>query len=259
MAQDFSFRYPLVDGHGNFGSIDGDSAAAMRYTEARMSKIAGEMLRDLNKNTVNFINNYDGSEREPEVLPSRFPNLLVNGTSGIAVGMATNIPPHNLSEVIDGVLALIEKPDIPVERLIEYIPAPDFPTGGIVSNLGQVKKAYLTGSGSVTIRAKTQIVKMKNREAIIITEIPYQVNKTRLIERIADIAKKKIIDGIIDLRDESNRKGIRIVIELRRDANAEVILNNLFKYTQLQTSFGINLLALDRGQPKVMNLKEILS
>ncbi len=259
MAQDFSFRYPLVDGHGNFGSIDGDSAAAMRYTEARMSKIAGEMLRDLNKNTVNFINNYDGSEREPEVLPSRFPNLLVNGTSGIAVGMATNIPPHNLSEVIDGVLALIEKPDIPVERLIEYIPAPDFPTGGIVSNLGQVKKAYLTGSGSVTIRAKTQIVKMKNREAIIITEIPYQVNKTRLIERIADIAKKKIIDGIIDLRDESNRKGIRIVMELRRDANAEVILNNLFKYTQLQTSFGINLLALDRGQPKVMNLKEILS
>ena len=261
MAQDFSHRYLLVDGHGNFGSIDGDSAAAMRYTEARMSKIAGEMLRDLNKNTVNFINNYDGSEREPEVLPSRFPNLLVNGTSGIAVGMATNIPPHNLSEVIDGVLALIEKPDIPVERLIEYIPAPDFPTGGIVSNLGQVKKAYLTGSGSVTIRAKTQIVKMKNREAIIITEIPYQVNKTRLIERIADIAKKKIIDGIIDLRDESNRKGIRIVIELRRDANAEVILNNLFKYTQLQTSFGINLCMIVnlKGDEPKGNIVDILN
>lgn len=258
MAQDFSYRYPLVDGHGNFGSIDGDGAAAMRYTEARMSKIAGEMLRDLNKNTVNFINNYDGSEKEPEVLPSRFPNLLVNGASGIAVGMATNIPPHNLSEVIDGVLALIQNPNLPVERLIDYIPAPDFPTGGIVMNLGEVKKAYLTGYGSVTIRAKTKIMKIGSKDAIVITEIPYQVNKTRLIERIAELAKKKIIDGIIDLRDESNRKGIRIVIELRRDANAEVILNNLFKYSQLQSSFGINMLALDQGQPKVMNLKDML-
>jgi DNA gyrase subunit A len=259
MAQDFSYRYTLVDGHGNFGSVDGDGAAAMRYTEARMSKLAMELLRDLNKNTVDFQDNYDGSESEPIVLPSRFPNLLVNGATGIAVGMATNIPPHNLTEVIDGVLALIENPEITIERLMEYIPAPDFPTGGTLMGLSQVKKAYLTGSGSVTIRSKTDVVNMSNqKEAIIITEIPYQVNKTKLIERIAELAKNKIVDGITDLRDESNRKGTRIVIELRKDANSGVILNNLYKHTQLQTTFGMNMLALDKGQPKVMNLKEIL-
>jgi DNA gyrase subunit A len=260
MAQDFSYRYTLVDGHGNFGSVDGDGAAAMRYTEARMSKLAMELLRDLNKNTVDFQDNYDGSESEPIVLPSRFPNLLVNGATGIAVGMATNIPPHNLTEVIDGVLALIENPEITIERLMEYIPAPDFPTGGILMGLSQVKKAYLTGSGSVTIRSKVDIVNISSqKEAIIITEIPYQVNKTKLIERIAELAKNKIVDGITDLRDESNRKGTRIVIELRKDVNSGVILNNLYKHTQLQTTFGMNMLALDKGQPKVMNLKEILS
>ncbi|HOI47549.1 MAG TPA: DNA gyrase subunit A [Bacilli bacterium] len=259
MAQDFSYRYPLVDGHGNFGSVDGDGAAAMRYTEARMSKLAMELLRDLNKNTVNFQDNYDGSESEPVVLPSRFPNLLVNGATGIAVGMATNIPPHNLTEVIDGVLALIENPEISIERLMEYIPAPDFPTGGILMGLSQVKKAYLTGSGSVTIRSKIDIVNISSqKEAIIITEIPYQVNKTKLIERIAELARNKVVDGITDLRDESNRKGTRIVIELRKDANSGVILNNLYKHTQLQITFGMNMLALDNGQPKVMNLKEML-
>jgi DNA gyrase subunit A len=259
MAQEFSYRYPLVDGHGNFGSIDGDGAAAMRYTEARMSKLSSELLRDLNKDTVAFIDNYDGTEREPAVMPARFPNLLVNGASGIAVGMATNIPPHNLSEVIGGVLAIIEKPDITAERLMEYIPAPDFPTGGILMNLNETRRAYLTGTGSTTIRAKTKIVKMSSgKEAIIINEIPYTVNKTRLIERIAELAKDKIIDGIVDLRDESNRKGIRIVIELRRDANSGVILNNLFRHSQLQLTMGINMLALDHGQPKVMNLKEML-
>ena len=259
MAQDFSYRYTLVDGHGNFGSVDGDGAAAMRYTEARMSKLAMELIRDLNKNTVNYQDNYDGSEREPVVLPSRYPNLLVNGATGIAVGMATNIPPHNLTEIIDGVLALIENSDISIERLMEYIPAPDFPTGGILMGLSKVKKAYLTGNGTVTIRSKIDIVSISNlKEAIIITEIPYQVNKTKLIERIAELAKNKIIEGITDLRDESNRKGMRIVIELRKDANSGVILNNLYKHTQLQTTFGINMLALDNGQPKVMNLKQIL-
>ena len=259
MAQDFSYRYPLVDGHGNFGSVDGDGAAAMRYTEARMSKLAGEMLRDLNKNTVDFVDNYDGSEKEPAILPARFPNLLVNGASGIAVGMATSIPPHNLTEVINGTLALIENPDITVEKLMEYIPAPDFPTGATIMGLSSVKQAYLSGVGTVTVRAKVNIVNLQNgKKEIVITEIPYQVNKKRLIERIADLAKDKIIDGITDLRDESNRKGMRIIIEIRRDANVNVILNNLYKHTQMQTTYSVNMIALDHGQPRVLNLKQIL-
>lgn len=259
MAQDFSYRYPLVDGHGNFGSVDGDGAAAMRYTEARMSKLAGEMLRDLNKNTVDFVDNYDGSEKEPAILPARFPNLLVNGASGIAVGMATSIPPHNLTEVINGTLALIENPDITVEKLMEYIPAPDFPTGATIMGLSSVKQAYLTGVGTVTVRAKVNIVNLQNgKKEIVITEIPYQVNKKRLIERIADLAKDKIIDGITDLRDESNRKGMRIIIEIRRDANVNVILNNLYKHTQMQTTYSVNMIALDHGQSRVLNLKQIL-
>ncbi|HEY8444905.1 MAG TPA: DNA gyrase subunit A [Bacilli bacterium] len=260
MAQDFSYRYPLVDGHGNFGSIDGDGAAAMRYTEARMSKISMELLRDLNKETVNFIDNYDGTEREPEVLPSKFPNILVNGATGIAVGMATNIPPHNLGEVIDGLLALIKNPDISIEGIMNYIKGPDFPTGGVIMGLSQVRKAYLTGNGAITIRAKSEIKELANgKKEIIITEIPYQVNKTRLLERIAETVKEKTITGVTDLRDEStNREGIKIVVELRRDANANVILNNLYKHTQMQTTFGINVLALVKGQPKVLNLKEVL-
>jgi len=259
MAQDFSYRYPLVDGHGNFGSVDGDGAAAMRYTEARMSKMAMEVLRDLNKDTVNFIDNYDGSEREPEVLPCRFPNLLVNGAMGIAVGMATNIPPHNLTEVIDGILALIKNPDISIEGLMTYIKGPDFPTGGCIMGVSQVRKAYMTGNGAITVRAKTETVDLGNgRSAIVVTEIPYQVNKTRLIERIAETAKDKIIEGITGLQDESNREGMRIVIELRRDANPNVILNNLYKHTQLQSTFGINIIALVKGQPKILNLKEVL-
>ena len=260
MAQNFSYRYPLVDGHGNFGSVDGDGAAAMRYTEARMSKLSGELLKDLDKNTVDFVDNYDGSEQEPAVLPCRYPNLLVNGTSGIAVGMATNIPPHNLGETIDAILAIIKNPEIPIDELLNYISAPDFPTGGIIMGTQQVKKAYLTGMGTVTVRAKTEIVKLKNnKQEIIIKEIPYQVNKTRLIERIAEIANHKIIEGVTDLRDESSRKGIKVVIELKKDANAKVILNNLFKHTQMQTTYGINMLALDNGQPKVFNIKDMLS
>lgn len=259
MAQDFSYRYPLVDGHGNFGSVDGDGAAAMRYTEARMSKLANEMLRDINKNTVDFQDNYDGTEQEPAILPSRYPNLLVNGASGIAVGMATNIPTHNLTEVIAGTLALIENPDITVEQLMEYIPAPDFPTGGIIMGLNNVKKAYLTGMGVVTVRAKIKIATMANgKKELIVTEIPYQVNKSKLIERIADLHKDKIIDGITDLRDESSRKGMRIVIELRKDANVNVILNNLYRHTAMQTSYSVNMIALDKGQPRVMNLKQVL-
>ena len=259
MAQDFSYRYPLVDGHGNFGSIDGDGAAAMRYTEARMSRVTNEMLRDINKNTVDFQNNYDGSEQEPVVLPARIPNLLVNGASGIAVGMATNIPTHNLNEVINGVLALIENPEITTEGLMEHIPAPDFPTGGIILGVKSIKQAYETGMGTVTVRGKVKIVTLRNnKKEIIITEIPYQVNKTRLIERIADLAKEKVIEGITDLRDESNHAGIKVVIELRRDANVSVILNNLYKNTQLQTTYSVNMIALDKGQPKVLSLKQIL-
>src|SRR5690625_1613682 len=242
MAQDFSHRYLLVDGHGNFGSVDGDSAAAMRYTEARMSKISMELLKDINKNTIDYTDNYDGAEREPVVLPARFPNLLVNGTSGIAVGMATNIPPHQLGEVIDGVLALSEDRDLTVEQLMEYVKGPDFPTGAEILGRSGIRKAYQTGRGSITIRAKAVMEEHNGLTKIIINEIPYQVNKARLIERIADLVREKEIDGITDLRDESDRNGMRIVIEVRRDANADVLLNNLYKQTALQSSFGINLL-----------------
>ena len=260
MAQDFSYRYPLVDGHGNFGSIDGDSPAAMRYTEARMSKAAMELLKDLDKNTVNFVDNYDGSEQEPEVLPCKFPNLLVNGASGIAVGMATNIPPHNLGEVIDAILAIMKNPDITIEGIMNYIKGPDFPTGGCIMGISQVRKAYMTGTGTIAVRAKAEIKTTDGgRPEIIVSEIPYGINKTRILERIAETVKDKIIDGITDLRDISNRDGIKIVIELRKDANPNVILNNLYKHTQLQSTFGINMLALHKGQPKVMNIKEMLN
>lgn len=259
MAQDFSLRYMLVDGHGNFGSVDGDGAAAMRYTEARMSKIAVEMLRDINKETVDFIPNYDESLKEPSVLPSKFPNLLVNGSNGIAVGMATSIPPHNLNEVIDGIIATIDNPDIELDELMKHIKAPDFPTGALIMGREGVKKAYATGRGKVIVRAKAEIESMSNnRQRIVVYEIPYQVNKANLIEKIADLVKDKKIEGISDLRDESDREGMRIVIELKRDANANVVLNLLYKHTQLQDTFGIIMLALDKGQPKVMNLKEMV-
>ncbi|ANU26894.1 DNA gyrase subunit A [Planococcus versutus] len=259
MAQDFSYRYMLVDGHGNFGSVDGDSAAAMRYTESKMSKISMELLRDLNKNTVDYRDNYDGQEKEPIVLPSRFPNLLVNGTSGIAVGMATNIPPHHLGETIDAVLALADNPAITTEELMEYVEGPDFPTGGIILGRSGIRRAYETGKGSVLIRSVVDIeTKANGKEVIIVNEIPFQVNKARLIEKIAELVRDKKIDGITDLRDESDRNGMRIVIEVRRDASASVLLNNLYKQTAMQTSFGINMLALVDGHPKVLSLKEIL-
>jgi DNA gyrase subunit A len=259
MAQDFNYRYMLVDGHGNFGSVDGDAAAAMRYTESRMSKISMELLRDINKDTIDFQDNYDGEEREPVVLPARFPNLLVNGTSGIAVGMATNIPPHQLGEVIDAVLAVSHDPEITIPELMEIIPGPDFPTGGIILGRSGIRKAYETGRGSITIRAKVVIEQKANgKEVIIVNELPYQVNKARLVEKIAELARDKKIEGITDLRDESDRKGMRVVIEVRKDANASVILNNLYKHTALQTSFGINTLALVNGHPKVLTLKQCL-
>ncbi|MFD1019400.1 DNA gyrase subunit A [Thalassobacillus hwangdonensis] len=260
MAQDFSYRYMLVDGHGNFGSVDGDAAAAMRYTEARMSKISMEILRDINKDTIDYRDNYDGSEREPIVLPARFPNLLVNGTSGIAVGMATNIPPHQLGEIIDGVLALSRNPEITIQELMEnHIYGPDFPTSGQILGLSGIRKAYETGKGSITVRAKVHIEEQANGKAkLIVTELPYQVNKARLVEKIAELARDKKIDGVTDLRDESDRNGMRVVIELRRDVNPNVLLNNLYKQTALQTSFGINMLALVDGQPKVLNLKQCL-
>lgn len=259
MAQPFSYRYTLVDGHGNFGNIDGDGAAAMRYTEARMSKIAMEMLRDIDRNTVDFNDNYDATEIEPEVLPSKFPNLLVNGATGIAVGMATNIPPHNLGEVIDGVIAVIHNPEITSEELMQYIQGPDFPTGGQILGRTGLRNAYTTGNGSIVIRSKAEIISLKNgKNEIIVTEIPYMVNKTKLIERIAEVAKNKIVEGITDLRDESGRGGIRIVIELRKDVNAEVMLNNLYKYTQLQTSYGMNMICLVDNKPKAITLKEAL-
>ena len=259
MAQDFSQRYMLVNGHGNFGSVDGDSAAAMRYTEAKMSKISMELLRDITKNTIDYQDNYDGSEREPIVLPARFPNLLVNGATGIAVGMATNIPPHQLGEVIDGVLALSHNPEITIAELMEYIPGPDFPTAGQILGRSGIRRAYETGRGTVILRAKVEIEEKANgKQSIIVTELPYQVNKARLIEKIAELVRDKKIDGITDLRDESDRTGMRIVMELRRDANANVLLNNLYKHTALQTSFGINMLSLVNGEPKVLNLKECL-
>lgn len=259
MAQDFNQRYMLVNGHGNFGSIDGDSAAAMRYTEAKMSKISMELLRDIAKNTIDYQDNYDGSEREPIVLPARFPNLLVNGATGIAVGMATNIPPHQLGEVIDGVLALSHNPEITIAELMEYIPGPDFPTAGQILGRSGIRRAYETGRGTVILRARVEIEEKANgKQSIIVTELPYQVNKARLIEKIAELVRDKKIDGITDLRDESDRNGMRIVMELRRDANANVLLNNLYKHTALQTSFGINMLSLVNGEPKVLNLKECL-
>ncbi|MBC1707142.1 DNA gyrase subunit A [Listeria welshimeri] len=259
MAQDFSYRNMLVDGHGNFGSVDGDMAAAMRYTEARMSKISMELLRDINKDTIDYADNYDGSEREPVILPARFPNLLVNGSSGIAVGMATNIPTHHLGEVIDGVLALSHDSEISIRDLMEYIPGPDFPTAGMIMGRSGIRRAYESGRGSITVRGRVDIEEKKNgKETIVITEIPYQVNKARLVERIAELAREKKIDGITSLNDESDRSGMRIVIEVRRDISASVIVNNLFKMTALQTTFGINMLALVDNHPKVLNLKEIL-
>ncbi len=260
MAQDFNFRYMLVDGHGNFGSVDGDSAAAMRYTEARMSKISMELVRDINKDTIDYQDNYDGSEREPAVLPARFPNLLVNGATGIAVGMATNIPPHQLGEVIDAVLAISKEPDMTIPELMEIIPGPDFPTAGQIIGRSGIRKAYETGRGSITLRAKVEIEeKASGKQVIIVKEIPYQVNKAKLVEKIAELVRDKKIDGITDLRDESDREGMRIVIEVRKDANANVLLNNLYKQTALQTSFGINMLALVDGHPKVLNIKQMLS
>ncbi|KAF1302640.1 DNA gyrase subunit A [Enterococcus sp. JM9B] len=259
MAQPFSYRYMLVDGHGNFGSVDGDGAAAMRYTEARMSKLALEMLRDINKNTVGFISNYDDTEREPEVLPARFPNLLVNGTTGIAVGMATNIPPHNLNEVIAAIDLLMENPEVTNSELMEVLPGPDFPTGGLVMGKSGIRRAYETGKGSITIRGRVEITEMPNgKERILVTELPYMVNKAKLIERISELHRDKRIEGITDLRDESSREGMRIVIDVRRDVSSSVILNNLYKMTSLQTSFGFNMLAIEKGVPKILSLKQIL-
>ncbi|KRL79342.1 DNA gyrase subunit A [Ligilactobacillus equi DSM 15833 = JCM 10991] len=260
MAQDFSYRYLLVDGHGNFGSVDGDGAAAMRYTEARMSKITLEMLRDINKDTVDFQDNYDGTEREPEVLPARFPNLLVNGATGIAVGMTTNIPPHNLGEVISGLHLLMNNPEVTTTELMEVIPGPDFPTGGIVMGKSGIRKAYETGRGQITLRAKVDVEELSNgRQQIIVHELPYMVNKARLIERIAQLTREKKLEGIVDIKDESDREGMRVTIDVRRDISASVVLNNLYKLTAMQTSFGFNMLAIVDGTPKVLGIKEILS
>jgi DNA gyrase subunit A len=259
MAQDFSYRYLLVDGHGNFGSIDGDAPASIRYTEARMAAITLELLRDIQKDTIDFGPNYDGQQQEPLVMPSRFPNLLVNGASGIAVGMATNIPSHNLREVIDGILLMIDDPDVTVEELMKTIKGPDFPTGGMILGYEGIRKAYRTGRGSIQIRAKTRIEETgTGKMRILIEELPYQVNKARLVEKIADLVRDKKIEGITDLRDESDRNGMRVVIELRRDVNPRIILNNLYKQTALQTSFGVNMLALVNGQPRVLNLREMV-
>ncbi|CUS97190.1 DNA gyrase subunit A [Candidatus Chrysopegis kryptomonas] len=258
LAQDFTMRYPLVDGQGNFGSIDGDSPAAMRYTEARLSAIAEEMLQDIEKNTVDFRPNFDETLKEPEVLPTILPNLLINGSSGIAVGMATNIPPHNLNEIVDGLIALLKNPDLPVEKLMKYVKGPDFPTGGIIVGLSGIKEAYTTGRGRIIVRAKANIENYKGRSRIVITEIPYQVNKASLIEKIAELVQNKKIEDISDIRDESDKDGMRIVIELKRDAQPEVILNNLYKHTNLQSTFGVIMLALVNGVPKILNLKEMM-
>lgn len=260
MAQNFSLRYPLIDGHGNFGSVDGDNAAAMRYTESRMAKIAEEMLEDLQKNTVDFMLNYDASLKEPKVLPAKLPNLLINGSSGIAVGMATNIPPHNLSEVVDGIVTLIDNPDIEIMELMEFIKAPDFPTGGTIYGINGIIRAFTTGRGHIKLRAKTKIEDMKNeKKRIVVYELPYQVNKAKLLESIASLVKDKRIEGITDLRDESDREGMRIAIELRRDVLPELVLNLLFKYTSMETTFGVINLALVNNQPKVLTLKETLN
>ena len=258
MAQPFSMSMPLVDGQGNFGSIDGDNAAAMRYTEARMTRYAGELLKDLEKNTVNMIDNYDGTTQEPDVLPTRVPNLLINGSSGIAVGMATNIPPHNPREVIDGLKLVLENPDCELYELMEYIKAPDFPTGGTIFGKKGIMDAYETGRGRIKVRAKTHIEKKANKDVIVIDELPYQVNKSRLIESIANLVKEKVIEGISEIRDESDREGIRVVIELKRDAMSEIVLNNLYKSTNMQTTFGIIMLSILNQEPRIFGLKEIL-
>ncbi len=259
MAQDFSMRLPLIDGQGNFGSMDGDPPAAMRYTEVRLTRAAHEMLDDIERETVEFQANYDESAHEPDVLPARIPNLLVNGAGGIAVGMATNVPPHNLGEIVDACLAVVDEPDISIDRLVEIVPGPDFPTGGIILGRSGIRAAYHLGRGSVVMRGRTHVEQIrKNREAIIVTEIPYQVNKARMIEKIADLVREKRIEGISDLRDESDRTGVRVVIELRRDAMAEIVLNQLFRYSPLQSTFGVNTLALDRGRPQLMDLKALL-
>ena len=259
MAQEFSMRYPLVDGHGNFGSIDGDSAAAMRYTESRMAKIASELLKDIDKDTIDWRANYDDSRQEPVVLPARIPNLLINGSSGIAVGMATNIPPHNLGEVVEALNMLIDNPQADLDELMQVIPGPDFPTAGIIMGSEGIYKAFKTGRGSIKIRARYEIEERKGgRNAIVVTEIPYQVNKARLVEKIAQLARDKKIEGIVDLRDESSRKGIRVVIEVKKDVNVNVVVNKLFKHTQMQDSFGIIMLGLVKGQPRTLSLKEIL-
>jgi len=259
MAQDFSMRMPLIDGQGNFGSIDGDNAAAMRYTEARLTKIAEELLRDIDKDTVDFIPNYDGTEKEPVVLPARFPNLLVNGSSGIAVGMATNIPPHNLTELLDALIYMIDNKEATLEEILQFVKGPDFPTGGIIFGKSGILEAYKTGRGTIKIRAKHHIEHRGNREIIVIDELPYQVNKAKLIEKISDLVKDKVIDGISEIRDESDREGVRVVIELKKDAMSEIVLNNLYKHTQMQVSFGINMLAIIDKEPKLFNLMEILN
>ncbi len=260
MAQSFSMRYLLVDGQGNFGSVDGDAPAAMRYTEIRMSKLAHELLADIDKETVDFVPNYDESEREPSVLPTRVPNLLVNGSAGIAVGMATNIPPHNLCEIIDACVALIDDPSIDLARLMQIVPGPDFPTAGIINGSAEIALAYKTGRGRVYMRARTHFedIDERGRQAIVVTELPYQVNKARLLERIAELVKEKTIEGISELRDESDKDGLRVVIELKRNETSEVILNQLFKLTAMESVFGMNMVALVDGQPKLLSLKEML-
>ena len=259
MAQEFSMRVPLIDGQGNFGSVDGDPPAAMRYTEARRAKVAHSLTEDIDKDTVDWRDNYDGSEREPEVLPARFPNLLVNGAGGIAVGMATNIPPHNLGEIIDATIALIDDPGLDIERLMEIVPGPDFPTGGHILGHAGIRAAYHTGRGSIMMRGKVTIETIrKEREALIITEIPYQVNKATMIEKIAELVRDKRIEGIADIRDESDRQGMRVVIELKREAMADVVLNQLYRFSALQTSFGANMVALNGGRPETLNLKDML-
>ncbi|MGL5113826.1 MAG: DNA topoisomerase (ATP-hydrolyzing), partial [Beijerinckiaceae bacterium] len=259
MAQDFSLRLPLIDGQGNFGSMDGDSAAADRYTEARLARASMSLLADLDEDTVDFVSNYDGKEREPTVLPARFPNLLVNGAGGIAVGMATNIPPHNLGEVIDACMAMIENPGITIDELMEIIPGPDFPTGAMILGRSGIRSAYHLGRGSIVMRARATVEEIrKDRWAIIFTEVPYQVNKANMIERIAELVREKKIEGVSDLRDESNREGVRVVIELKRDAVAEVVLNQLYRYSSMQTTFGANMVALNGGRPEVMNLQDFI-
>ncbi|PWM37695.1 MAG: DNA gyrase subunit A, partial [Clostridiales bacterium] len=255
MAQDFSMRYMLVDGHGNFGTIDGDSAAAMRYTEARLSKIANEMIRDIDKDTVDYYPNFDESLQQPVTLPARFPQLIVNGTGGIAVGMATNIPPHNLGETIDATVALLKDPDLEAEDLMEYIPGPDFPTGGVITGVSGIKQAYRTGRGRIRVRARAEIEAVKDHDAIIITEIPYQVNKEQLVAYIRQLVRDKKIDGIADVNDES-AEDVRIVIDLKRGVNGSVILNRLYKHTQMQTTFGVIMIALVNGEPKCLSLKQ---